>query len=235
MTPEQRYMMDAQGFLILRGAMSDAEVEAGRAGCDSYVHAMEAARAGGPAVPPAFTGNSYDAGGLGSTYGNGHVWSTALERLLFHRATWPIVLELTGGEPLMNGGVTLYDDFSRGNAHAMGGFLHCKRDAQKNNPDALDPEGLDPAGYREPVFCRAREDGTIECDNFVVFPYFDGECAAPLITNSTSRPWCSAQTSGLMTAAFSFCPARTSRPWFGRQSCSARSGRWAAASPAETS
>ena len=74
---------------------------------------------------------------------------------------------------LMNGGVTLYDDFSRGNAHAMGGFLHCKRDAQKNNPDALDPEGLDPAGYREPVFCRAREDGTIECDNFVVFPYFD--------------------------------------------------------------
>ena len=193
MTPEQRYMMDAQGFLILRGAMSDAEVEAGRAGCDSYVHAMEAARAGGPAVPPAFTGNSYDAGGLGSTYGNGHVWSTALERLLFHRATWPIVLELTGGEPLMNGGVTLYDDFSRGNAHAMGGFLHCKRDAQKNNPDALDPEGLDPAGYREPVFCRAREDGTIECDNFVIFPYFDGECAAALVTNSTPRPWRSAR------------------------------------------
>ena len=31
MTPEQRYMMDAQGFVILRGAMSDAEVEAGRA------------------------------------------------------------------------------------------------------------------------------------------------------------------------------------------------------------
>ena len=75
----------------------------------------------------------------------------------------------------------------------MGGFLHCKRDAQKNNPDALDPEGLDPAGYREPVFCRAREDGTIECDNFVIFPYFDGECAAALVTNSTPRPWCSAR------------------------------------------
>ena len=31
MTPEQRYMLDASGYLILRGAMSSDEVEEGRA------------------------------------------------------------------------------------------------------------------------------------------------------------------------------------------------------------
>ena len=133
------------------------------------MHAAEAARAGGPPLPAGFAGNG-SAGALGSTYPNGFAWSTALERLLFHEATWPIILELTGGEPWMQGAVTLYDDFSRGNAHAMGGFLHCKRDAQKRNPDALTSA---PDGYTEPVYCRAREDGTVESDNFVVFPYFD--------------------------------------------------------------
>lgn len=135
-------------------------------GCDSYVHAAEASRVGGPPLPTGFAGNA-TAGALGSTYSNGFAWSTALERLLFHEATWPIILELTGGEPWMQGAVTLYDDFSRGNAHAMGGFMHCKRDAQKNNPDAQDSR------YSEPVYCRARQDGTVESDNFVVFPYFD--------------------------------------------------------------
>jgi hypothetical protein len=141
-------------------------------GCDSYVCAAEASRVGGPSLPSGFAGNG-EAPALGSTYSNGFAWSTALERLLFHEATWPIILELTGGEPWMQGAVTLYDDFSRGNGHAMGGFMHCKRDAQKRNPDALDRGGSDPAGYTEPVYCRAREDGTVECDNFVVFPYFD--------------------------------------------------------------
>ena len=110
----------------------------------------------------------------------------------------------------MNGGVALYDDFSRGNAHAMGGFLHCKRDAQKNNPDkSLNPS--DPKGYGEPVFCRARADGTIECDNFVIFPYFDGECSssAALVLAAAVRsncfPRCCAQMSGLTMAAFFFC------------------------------
>ena len=177
-------------------------------GCDSYVHAAEASRVGGPPLPTGFAGNA-TAGALGSTYSNGFAWSTALERLLFHEATWPIILELTGGEPWMQGAVTLYDDFSRGNAsrrrdchlmappctfsrcfnsdkqavsskwqsrqwlgnaHAMGGFLHCKRDAQKRNPDMITSA---PDGYTEPVYCRARDDGTVESDNFVIFPYFD--------------------------------------------------------------
>jgi hypothetical protein len=41
---------------------------------------------------------------------------------------------LTGGEPLMNGGVTLYDDFSRGNAHAMGGFMYRRAAAPCTHP-----------------------------------------------------------------------------------------------------
>lgn len=163
-------MLDATGYLIIRGALSSSEVEEGRAvswlrclrpacliecpadraadpvraqGCDSYVAAAEASRVGGPPLPAGFDGNGAS-GALGSTYPNGNFWSTSLERLLFHRTTWPIVLELTGGKPCFHGGVTLYDDFSRGNAHSMGGFLHCKRDAQKRNPDAFDPS--DPAG-----------------------------------------------------------------------------------------
>eukprot|EP01043_Picozoa_sp_COSAG02_P010894 COSAG02_NODE_393_length_23190_cov_56.721926_12_plen_370_part_00 len=174
MTPEQRYMLDSSGYLILRGALSSKQIEDARMACDSYVEAQENADAGRAQLPPGFPGNGGpDAIGSRMIYANGFAWCRCLERLLFHEATWPIVLELTGSQPLMNGGVTLYDDFSRGNAHAMGGFMHCKRDAQKRNPDALDPDCTDPAGYCEPVYCRAREDGTIESDNFVIFPYFD--------------------------------------------------------------
>ena len=148
MTPEQRYMLDASGYLILRGALSRSEVEDARMACDSYVQAQENADAGRSELPPGFPGNGgADAVGSRMIYANGFAWRRSLERLLFHESTWPIIIELSGREPLMQGSVTLYDDFSRGNAHAMGGFLHCKRDAQKRNPDALDTDGTDPGGY----------------------------------------------------------------------------------------
>jgi hypothetical protein len=167
MTPEQRYLLDAQGYCILRGALSNEEVAAARRATDEHVAAQEAADIpGGDPLPAGFeAGNGGpDAPGSRMIYSNGPFWSKDLERLLFHRSTWPIVLELTGGRPQLNGGVTLYDDWSRGPTHSQGGFLHCKRDNQKRNtPDV------------EPVYCRARDDGTIESDNFV------SECDAPCI------------------------------------------------------
>ena len=116
------------------------------------------ARAGGRPLPRGFPGNGSD---NGKGYGAGFAWATPLERLVFHQSTWPIVLELTGHKPQLTGGTMIYDDRSRGAQHAHGGFLHGVRDRQLR-------EGIEPCTY-----CRPRPDGTMACDNFVIFPYFD--------------------------------------------------------------
>ena len=73
MTPEQRYMLDASGYLILRGALSRSEVEDARVACDSYVQAQENADAGRSELPRGFPGNGgADAVGSRMIYANGY-------------------------------------------------------------------------------------------------------------------------------------------------------------------
>ena len=84
MTPEQRYMLDASGYLILRGALSRSEVEDARVACDSYVQAQENADAGRSELPRGFPGNGgADAVGSRMIYANGFAWrrSLAIARL----------------------------------------------------------------------------------------------------------------------------------------------------------
>jgi hypothetical protein len=57
MTPEQRYMLDTQGFLHIRHALSAHEIAQARLAADDYVATAAAARAGGPPLPADFSGN----------------------------------------------------------------------------------------------------------------------------------------------------------------------------------
>ena len=100
MTPEQRYILDTQGWLHVKGALSPTELAEARAAADDYVTATAAAKTGGPPLPANYSGNGV-ADGKG--YGHGFAWARPLERLAFHPATWPIVVELTGGRPRLHG------------------------------------------------------------------------------------------------------------------------------------
>jgi hypothetical protein len=93
--------------------------------------------------------------------GHGFAWGRALERLVFHHAVWPVILELTGDRPRLHGGTMLYDDLSRGQQHADGVHMHGARD------DHATRVGADPAQGWPSVRCEPRSDGTILCDNFV--------------------------------------------------------------------
>ena len=147
-----------QGFLHIRGALSAAELSDARLAADDYVVAAAAAKAGGQPLPADFSGNGE---GNGKGYGHGFAWSRPLERLVFHKAVWTIILELTGGRPRLHGGTMLYDDLSRGGQHAHGTHMHGARD------DHTTRLGTDPAHGWPSVRCEPRADGTMFCDNFV--------------------------------------------------------------------
>ncbi len=147
-----------QGFLHIRGALSAEELSQARLAADDYVEAAASARAGGKPLPADFSGNG-KANGKG--YGHGFAWARPLERLVFHRAVWPTILELTSGRPRLHGGTLLYDDLSKGGQHAHGTHMHGARD------DHATRSGADPAQGWPSVRCEPRADGTMFCDNFV--------------------------------------------------------------------
>ena len=136
---------------------------------DDYIAAADAARSGaGPPLPDGFASREQAHYGK---YSNGIFWSKALELLLFHRATWPAVLELTGGRQRFTGGTLLVDDWDRGaELFAPGAHLHGVRDRQLNKEGARSPA----------CCCEPRSDGTMRCNNFVIFPY--------LVTRPTPAP-----------------------------------------------
>ena len=117
---------------------------------DDYIAAADAARSGaGPPLPEGFASREQAHYGK---YSNGIFWSKALELLLFHRATWPAVLELTGGRPRFTGGTLLVDDYDRGaDLFAPGAHLHGVRDRQLNKEGARSPA----------CCCEPRSDGIL--------------------------------------------------------------------------
>ena len=69
---------------------------------------------------------------------------------------------LTGGRPRFTGGTLLVDDYDRGaDLFAPGAHLHGVRDRQLNKEGARSPA----------CCCEPRSDGTMRCNNFVIFPY----------------------------------------------------------------
>ena len=58
-------MLDTQGWLHVKGALSPTELAEARAAADEYVAAAAAAKAGGPPLPENYSGNG-EADGKGS-------------------------------------------------------------------------------------------------------------------------------------------------------------------------
>ena len=85
---------------------------------------------------------------------NGFAFDRALERLVTHRAIWPIVLELTGGRPHFSSGTLQVD---RHDIYAAGLSLHCGREDSKSFAYEIG----------------ATSDNEMRCNDFVFFPYLD--------------------------------------------------------------
>ena len=112
MTPEQRYLFDLNGYLHLRQALSDDELNAAQKAAERYVTTPESE------LPEGF-------GKDGKRHLHGFAFDKALERLTVHPATWPIVTELTNGRPRLTSG-TLQVNIPDQNDEAL--RLHCARD-----------------------------------------------------------------------------------------------------------
>ena len=103
MDAEQRYLLDLQGFLVIKGALSPVELEDARRAADAY---SQRAFAGGE-LPPGFERK----GARSSNLQHAVAFDRALEWLCWHPKVWPVVCELTGGQPQMNGpGTMIVDD-----------------------------------------------------------------------------------------------------------------------------
>ena len=112
MTPEQRYLFDLNGYLHLRQALSDRELNAAREAAERYVTTPESK------LPEGF-------GKDGKRHLHGFAFDRALERLTLHPAIWPIVTELTNGRPRLTSG-TLQVNIPDQIDNAL--RLHCARD-----------------------------------------------------------------------------------------------------------
>ena len=147
MTPEQRYQLDTFGFLHIEGALSAEELHAAQLSSERYI---TAAMTQPDALPPGFRQDPKD----GRRFENGFAFDRSLERLVTHRAIWPIVVELTGGQPHFSSGTLQVD---RQDIYAAGLSLHCGREDVKS----FSYEFMSTNGNE------------IRCNDFVFFPYLD--------------------------------------------------------------
>ena len=147
MTPEQRYQLDTFGFLHIEGALSAEELHAAQLSSERYI---TAAMTQPDALPPGFRQDPKD----GRRFENGFAFDRSLERLVTHRAIWPIVVELTGGRPHFSSGTLQVD---RQDIYAAGLSLHCGREDVKS----FSYEFMSTNGNE------------IRCNDFVFFPYLD--------------------------------------------------------------
>lgn len=146
MTPEQRYDFDLQGWVHLPSALTPTELEQGRAA------AYEAT--GASSLPDA-PGSSNDA--------RPPPWrDPRLGQLYFNQTAWPVIMELTRGQPMVRLGLGRIIHDSPGGSSG-GGMLHSNREGQRSST------------VGSPSMARyiAGRDGTIYCQDFVMFVYLD--------------------------------------------------------------
>ena len=110
MTPEQRYLFDVQGFLLLSGAIGDLEVKTARSAAEKYSHSES--------LPAGF---SID----GRLHKHGFAFDSSLQGLTMHPSYWPIILELTNGKPRLVSGTL---QISRHDLLDEATRLHCARE-----------------------------------------------------------------------------------------------------------
>ena len=149
MTPEQRYTFDAAGFLYLPNAMSLEELQEAREALDRLTN-----------TPPEELKGEFDymnQGGVFHHYYHAFAYDKALERFVTHRATWPIIKELTADKPgLMRGNLKV-------DTHECTYLtLHSLRE-----------QALEGSGFARDIHWTSPSGDRVYCDYFNIFWYFD--------------------------------------------------------------
>jgi ectoine hydroxylase-related dioxygenase (phytanoyl-CoA dioxygenase family) len=186
MTPEQRYLLDLQGFLVVEDALSTEELHAARDAMDRLAGGIFGT---GPPLPDDWyegcrKEHTRDLGIHGKDFEGHFKWAwafdKALERLAVHPAIWPIILELTQGRPQLSGpgervGVAIFDDVhTQGDAGRFGrkrdggtqANWHCTAEG------GADSQRRESGGY-DMAKLQVLADGSLYCTNFIIFPYLD--------------------------------------------------------------
>lgn len=122
MTQKSRYLLDLNGWLHLRGALDDAQLAAARDASDRLTALEELP----PGIVLEVVADNTKPNAIGCHYDKAFAFDQALESLAFHPATWPIILELTNGKPMLKDGVLLVDDNRLNEPRGAG--LHCARE-----------------------------------------------------------------------------------------------------------
>ena len=149
MTPEQRYTFDAAGYLYLPNAMSPEELQEAREALDRLTR-----------TPHEELKGEFDyvnQGGVFHHYYHAFAYDKALERLVTHHSTWPIVKELTADKPgLMRGNLKI--DMHECNYLT----LHSLRE-----------QTLEGSGFARDIHWTSPSGDKVYCDYFNIFWYFD--------------------------------------------------------------
>jgi len=168
-----RYWLDLQGFVHLPQALSPSELASAQAAAQRLI---DGGREG--SLPPGWTapqGSGFyrDVRILPAPSpppppmvlpasvwraAQAFAWDRALERLCFHPASWPLILELTGGKPQLRRGTMIHDHAT--DNPAAGGLMHSAREG---------PDFEDIIGKKSVHFSGSDEEGFLRCSNFLCF------------------------------------------------------------------
>ena len=169
MTPEQRYVFDTTGYLHLKNALGEEELQRAQEAADRYMNTPT------EDLPDGFY-RVTETNPVHEKYRWAFAFDRALEHLTMHPATWPIIKELTANKPCLVGGGNLAVNTHKHPANGLhgGGTGHMKVLGVNRN-------GLNgPSGFGEP--------GTVYADFFNVFWYLsdvqDGDGGLIVVTGS---------------------------------------------------
>ena len=101
MTPEQRYFFDVAGYLHVENVLSEEELKDAQAAADRYITMP-------PADWPAGFGADLERKDV-TGYQHGFAFDKALEKLVVHPTTWPIMMEFTNYRPKFGSGTLGYN------------------------------------------------------------------------------------------------------------------------------
>ena len=117
MSPEQRFLFDMAGYLHVPAALTGEALAAAQAAAARYINTIDDS--------PPFVGLPEGFGNAPDSFQwrrmsedltvlpNGFAFDPALEALVHHPATWPIIMELTHGRPRFTGGSLMMNTFGQ--------------------------------------------------------------------------------------------------------------------------
>jgi len=152
MSPEQRYVFETTGYLHLKNALDEDELQRAQQAAERYINTPT------EHLPDGF-GRISETNPIHEKYRWAFAFDRALEHLTMHPATWPIIKELTANKPCLVGGGNLAVDTHEYPANPIhGGGMGAMKVLGVNH------NGLNsPRGFGNP--------GTVCADFFNVFWY----------------------------------------------------------------